>query len=128
MNHRKFIIWSNLFFVFPLVFSLYLENWVSFTLILAVMIVSSLYHLAKEKRFFYLDSSFAWLLIVSNLWISYLGSFKLPYFLFALAFVFCALYFYFTQNENNKNYNHGMWHLFSSLITLFSILTFWAGK
>jgi len=125
MNLKKFIIWSNVFFILPLFFSLYIKMWIPFILILGVTISSFLYHIAEEKKFIFADSIFAWLLIISNLWVCYLGFFKFPYFFIALLFVFCALYFYFTDNKYNRNFNHGMWHIFSSLITIFSLLTFW---
>lgn len=83
-----------------------------------------LYHLSNEKKFLRLDSTSAWLLILSNLLLCYIGGFKAPYFWIAFLFLILALtYHYYLQRISQYSLNHGLWHLYGALITLFCILT-----
>jgi hypothetical protein len=122
----KFKNWSNLFFVIPLFLAINFYLYFYAAVILAITANSVLYHFWDEHRFVSSDYILAYLLISVNLIYCLLGKFTYPYFYIALMFVFFALFFNFRQTHNDLRYNlyHGFWHIFSSLITLFSILTY----
>ena len=121
MKHFK--TWSSAFFAVPLFIAIYFHVWLTVALLVAVIVASTLYHLSKEERYKQIDIVFAWSLILSNFLICYLGSFTLPYAAITFLLVIPAFYAYDKQ-KYNYDLNHGLWHLFSSLITIFSILTF----
>ena len=121
---QKFIIISNLTFLMPLITAIISKYYFWSILISGVIILSLFYHFSpKGNRLFYrLDHTFAWLLILTNL-IMVLSSkfYGNPYFYLTIMCVVVALYFYFNHTKSYKY--HDYWHIFSSLITLFSILT-----
>jgi hypothetical protein len=121
---EKFLTWSNFAFLIPLVLAIYFHVWLSTFVLIGVFSISFLYHRSEEKRFKHLDALLAWLLILSNVWICYLGKFTAPYFTIVVLLVVIALYLYFYEQKRNRILGHSFWHIFSSLITLFSILTF----
>jgi hypothetical protein len=127
MHSRKLIVWSNLAFVLPLGVAIYFRVWPSAIVLGAVIVASFAYHFSEEKKLRRIDPFFAWLLILSNLWICYLGNFASPYFEIALLFVVVALCFYLLVQKRNEILMHSFWHFFSALITVFSILTFIKG-
>ena len=127
-NMKALPAWSNLLFLLPLGMAVYFRIWLSAVILCAVLISSFVYHLSRQKKLAHTDALLAKVLILSNVWICYLGRFSLPWFAATLILAGLALYFYFC--EQNKNYIlwHGLWHLSSALITVFSILTFLGGS
>lgn len=100
------------------------QLWVTALLSFAVAGFGYLYHLSNENRFFAVDAISAWLLIVSNLVLCYLGDFQSPYFYIALLFLTLALFYhYYPWSKAEYDLNHGLWHLHGALITLFCIFT-----
>lgn len=123
MIYRKFIVWSNIFFIIPLLVSIYLDLR-AFTIIIgSVSLFSTYYHISEKKELIVVDRLLASLLILSNIVVAYLGYFRFPYFVIAVILVIPAFYFYLRSMKCNRDYNHGLWHIFSSLITLFCLLT-----
>lgn len=115
---------SNAFYLVPFVAALYSNLLLTQILVFAVVIFGLLYHLSHEKRFLLPDAIAAYSLILSNLWLCYLGDFQAPYFWIALLFVFLAsFYHYYLQRIGEYSLNHGMWHMYGALITLFCIFT-----
>ena len=112
-------VWSNIFFVFPLILSLYYHLFAYSILILLVIIISTAYHLSNQKKFGLLDKIFAYLLIAYNLYLCYLSNFKQPYFFIALFFVIIGLYYLYIKKRDDYE-----WHLSSALITIFCVLAF----
>ena len=120
-----FKVWSNVFYLVPLLLALYLHLWPTAVLVLAVISFGALYHFSNEKRFLWPDRASAWLLISSNLVLCYLGGFRVPYFPIAVLFLLLSLFYHFYLERNGEyELNHGMWHLYGSLITLFCIFAF----
>jgi chromate transport protein ChrA len=111
-------IWSNSFFIIPLIITIYYQLILYSIIISLVIIFSTLYHLNKKNKFKILDRIFAWLLIIYNLYTIYLSNFKQPYTLLAIIFVFIGLYFLYYKKRDNYE-----WHLSSSIITLFCIIS-----
>jgi hypothetical protein len=122
----KFKNWSNLFFIIPLFLAAYFHLCFYATVILAITANSILYHFWDEHKFVSSDYILAYSLIAVNLFYCWRGKFTYPYFYIALLFAIFALYLNFRKTNNKSSYdlNHGFWHIFSSLITLFSILTY----
>jgi hypothetical protein len=125
MTERKVLLWSNLFFLVPFFYSIYIVQPLSTLALAATMIASTMYHLYDEKRFARADEFCAWALIISNLWISYLGRFHLPHFFLALIFAGAAVY---SLQRVKNGFGHSLWHFFSALVTIFSLLTYFAGS
>ena len=122
----KYKIWTNLFFLIPLGIAFFNHLYLYIFILIGVFANSLLYHFFNQKRYEYSDKIFAWLLMGTNLLYAVLGRFKFPYFLIALICVAISLHFYFKKSHSSKQYNinHGLWHTFSAIITLFCMLTF----
>ena len=121
---RTFLMWSNLFYVAPLVVALYYGLYVTAYLSLCVVFFGIIFHLYKEKKFLLPDRVSALLLIGTNLVLCYLGHFAFPYFYIALLFVFLAVFYdFYPTTKKDFDLNHGLWHLYGALITVFCILT-----
>lgn len=115
---------SNCFYLLPLALAVYWSLWPTAVLVCAVFGFGMAYHLTHERRFFREDTLFAYLLIASNLVLCYVGRFQAPYFWIAALFVVLAFtYHFYLQNKGQYDLNHGMWHLYGALITLFCIFT-----
>ncbi len=112
-------IWSNLFFLAPLIISLYYSLFLYSILVFLLFIFSFLYHISGEKKFLMADKIFAYLLIGSNLFLSYLSNFKEPYFLLAIVSVIFGFYFFYIKKRDDYE-----WHFFCSMISLFCLLSY----
>lgn len=109
-------VWSNSFFLIPLLQALWFEFYWHSLLIFFVMIFSTLYHLSDQQKFAIFDKLFAYALIMYNLYVSYLSHFTQPYFLLALLFVGIGFYFFFFKKKDDYE-----WHLSCATITIFCI-------
>jgi ABC-type iron transport system FetAB permease component len=106
------------------VLAVYWGLWPTAALVCAVVFFGSLYHISNEKRFFWADHISALLLIALNFFLCYLGSFRPPYFWIAVLFSLLSFaYHFYLQERGEYNVNHGLWHMYGSLITLFCIFT-----
>lgn len=124
---NKFQFWSNLFFLIPFIYSLMYRVWWYSVVILFATLISFMYHFNKKNKFsLYLDLFFSIVLILSNTFLLFLGSWKMPYGLLALIFAIIALVFYFIKNKRNLDIDHALWHLFSALVSLFCLAAFLA--
>jgi len=128
-------VWSNIVFLFPFALAVFFGNLIVSLLIASVFVASTLYHFTSEKEkgfFLTLDQTLGSFLALFNAGLVAFGAFTPPYFYFALVFVAFALYFYkrqyqlwFENNFSEYEIYHSLWHVASSLITVFSILTFY---
>ena len=123
-NLTLFTVWSNTAYLAPLVLAYYWALYPTLALVVAVISFGCLYHLSNESRYLWPDRISALLLISSNLVLCYLGAFQAPYFWIALLFVGFAFLYHFVLQNNKGQYelNHGMWHIYGALITIFCIL------
>ena len=121
---EKAVVFSSLFFLLPWALAVYFQAWLSAVIILAVVISSLIYHFSGEKAFSRADAASARLLIANNFWICYLGDFQMPYWGFVLFFIAASLFVYFSERKRNYFLNHSLWHFFSAIITVLSLLTF----
>jgi len=117
--------WSNLFFILPLIVALIYNLYWYAIVLFTVFIVSCVFHFSNEaKQFYYLDIIFSSLLMFSNFILLFMGHWKLPFSAAAIFFALFALFFYFRSSKNNYYLNHSLWHIFSSGVCLFSLVTF----
>ena len=120
----KLSLWSNVFFIAPIVLSAYHKIYWHLIALLLMTVFSVLYHFTERKHFKLSDNIFAQVLIATNLILLYLSGFEKVYTIIAFVFVAVAFYFYFTGIKNNYEYNHAMWHITSAFITLSCILAY----
>ena len=118
---------STILFGVPLLVAWEADMWPMVVLIGCVIAVSLIYHLSGRRRFARPDAVLAWALIAANLWLCIRGGFAEPYFGIALLGVAAALPCYFLLQRKRPVLGHGLWHLFSALITLASVSTFLRG-
>lgn len=127
MNFKKlsaFKFSSYLVYLLPFAAALYWNLWTTAFVVAIVVAIGFLYHWFDEKRFLIADAGAVCLIVVWNLWLCYQGNFQEPYFIAALVLTVLAFYYYlFRQNSGSYSLNHGMWHLYGALITLFCICT-----
>lgn len=124
---QRYEVWSNVFYIVPLGLAILSGMVFHMVSIGTVFFFGLLYHLSRETKYGWIDNKAAWVLIAGNWIIVYLGNFHFPYFPIAVLFLVLALYYhYIAKRKQFGGYglNHGMWHLYGSLITLFSLLTF----
>ena len=124
MKTHNYSVWSNFFFLLPLYLSLTQHLYFSALVISFSLVSGIVYHSSRESSFLYVDRAAAWLLILNNLILAYLGDFNRPYFPLALVCLILALYYHYVPGQR-KEYavRHSLWHLFGALITVFCILT-----
>ena len=116
---RASAIWSNAFFLAPLVMAVHYQVLVLAVLLVGVMVFSTLYHWYGEARFAAWDKLFAYATIMCNLVIAVLGGFTMPYFALAILFVALGLYVLLVLEHDDW-----LWHALSSLVTVCCILTY----
>jgi hypothetical protein len=120
-----FKVWSNIFYLPAFVLAAYYGLWITAFFVAAVVFFGVKYHLSNEERFLWPDNTSAHLLIISNLYLCYASQFSAPYFWIALLFVCLGFFYYlFFQDKRQYSLNHGLWHMYGSLITIFCILAF----
>lgn len=127
MNEAGLIIVSNLSFVIPITIALLVGYYQFAILILAVMICSIWYHSTQWRDhgrglILQLDYLFGIILVAVNIIFLFNGHFHDNlYFYLALAFSVLAIRMWFKNND--EYYKHAYWHILSSIVTLFCLLT-----
>jgi hypothetical protein len=116
--------WSNMLFVLPLMFAVFYNLAWYVPIIGIVLIISSIYHYSNEKILIHTDHAFALLLIAANFFLLLSGKYLSLFSFSAVMLALLAGYFYFRQAKHGYDLNHGLFHIFSALISIFSILTF----
>lgn len=117
--------WSNLFFLIPLGLGVNYELYWYAIILLVVTIVSYDFHFFSEAmEVYYLDVFFSSLLMLSNFILLFRGQWQLPYSAIAIGSALLALVFYFQKSKRNYYWNHSMWHILSSGVCIFCLLTF----
>ncbi len=119
---HRVVFWSNLFFLIPFFFAVTNKIWLYSVIIGIVFIVSSIFHFNYEKKFKYLDIVSSTILIISNMFLLFLGHWILPYSAIAIGLAVIAIFFYLHQNK--KTINHVWWHIFSAAVSFFCIATY----
>jgi hypothetical protein len=113
----KTSVWSNIFFLLPLILAFYYQIYFHTTLLFVAMIISTLFHIYKSYLLGKLDVILALLVIGNNFRLVYLSGFNEPYFIVAVLLVVASFYYFFKLKKDDWE-----WHLLCSLITVFCIL------
>ncbi len=122
---NKFLKWSNIFFLVPLIVAIYFNIYWYAIILFVVFIVSYDFHFFNEaKEVYYLDVTFSSILMLSNVILLLGGHFFPPYGILAILCVFLALLFYFRRSKHDYYFNHSLWHVFSAGVCLFCLMTF----
>ena len=117
--------WSNLFFLIPLIVAVVYGLYWYVIILLVVFIVSYDFHFFREaKELYYLDVIFSSILMISNFILLFMGHLVLPFSFIAIVFALIAIFFYFRRSKHDYYINHSLWHVFSSGVCLFCLLTF----
>jgi hypothetical protein len=120
----KLTILSNLFFLVPLTVAFANQiYWYAF-LMGMVLIVSTCFHLSRERYFAFKDVTFAYLLMASNFYLLFMGRWNFPYAFLAIICAVVSVVFYIRQHKYGYTINHSMWHIFSAATSLCSLMTF----
>lgn len=115
----KSSVWSNVFFLIPLILSIIFRVYVLTTIITLVIITSVIYHTTNNKKLLIPDKILAYTLIIANLTLLYFVNFKQPYFIIAFFFVIVGIYFLKIKKKDGWE-----WHLSSTIITILCILAY----
>lgn len=130
-NSRPFsdiTVWSNLFFLIPVGFSVYLGIYVHAGIALVAIYTSIQYHMSHERQDRIIDRFMAIALMLANFWLCLAGGLELGW--AALIIVLSIAAFYFRHRDNFRaayTTNHVIWHLLSVCITLVSLLVYYRG-
>lgn len=125
---KKFKTWSTFFYLLPLALAIHFQVWLTVIPLSLLILVCFEYHFSREKKFGQLDHILAWSVICSNLVLCLLGGFAMPFFGIALLCAVLSIVIY-NSFTSKRHYNemHGVWHIVSAFITVFSVLTFTGG-
>jgi len=130
MNYiQNFKNWTNVCFLLPLGLAVYYGLPIYGAVLFLVVFSSFVYHSTGHYIFKTLDYVSAYLLILANLYYAWKGNFDYATVAMMLFFIAFSLYFKFkkVRNERDYIYNHGYWHIISSFITVFVLVTFLLG-
>jgi hypothetical protein len=117
--------WSNLFLLIPIIVAVVYSLYLYAIMLTVVFVVSFDFHTFREaKDVYYLDVLFSSSIMLSNFVLLFMGHFTLPYSAIAVIFALLALYFYYRRSKHDYYLNHSLWHVFSSGVCLFCLLTF----
>jgi len=131
--------WSNIFYLLPLWIALEFGAVFLSVLIALVFVASASYHFWSESDrgiLLRVDQFFGGILALTNAGLVAFGGFTPPYFYFVLGYGAVSALFFSIQKEEWGKWisgdmlpyavSHSLWHLFSSAVVVFSILTFYA--
>ncbi|HUO56483.1 MAG TPA: hypothetical protein VMU27_03570 [Candidatus Paceibacterota bacterium] len=122
---KRFAVWSNVFYLLPLVLAIYYQLWVVAFVLLLVIASSVAFHSSGEKNYIYSDWDAAALLIIANLVLWYLSGFELFYSMAIIGLALMALSIrFFIEHHNRGGIAHGFWHLTSAAVTLLCVLSY----
>lgn len=118
------VVWSNIFFIFPLFLAFFLKVYWYIPLLAFVMFFSMRYHFAKQKRYYPHDHIFALILIISNFYLYFSGGLNEIFAYLIPFFIIMTLSFHYYRKKTMYQGLHALWHLSSALLTSLCILTY----
>jgi len=118
----KIDIESGFWFLIPAIIAFYFDIYAQGIILLFVIFFSITHIIYKTKVLILLDVSFAWLLMATNILLITFGNITSIFCYIAIVCSIIAIFFF--KNRKHKKYHYNLWHLFSSLTSLFSLLTF----
>lgn len=118
------VVWSNIFFLFPLVLAFILKVYWYVPLLLFVIFFSIKYHFAKQNKFYRYDHFFALLLIICNFYLFLSGGFNDIYSSLIPFFIIITLSFHHYRKKTMYQGLHALWHFSSAILTALCLLTY----
>ncbi|MBI5458006.1 hypothetical protein HY971_04775 [Candidatus Kaiserbacteria bacterium] len=121
----RFAVWSNVFYLAPLIAAANFELWGIAALLGALVIFSTAFHYSHEVSYVLADKLIALAVIFADVALLALGGFSIFYTVLVGAFLALSLYVRYVQEKGNrKGFYHGVWHLCASFVTLLCILSY----
>ena len=122
MNQRKLLLGSHFFFFIPLGIAVSHKLYL-YALVVAVTTATSYeYHLHPKSFWQASDRLTALALIASNFYLFNLTTFDSGWFIAAMVLALVAFACFFKASKDKYYPYHALWHFFSALITLCSVL------
>lgn len=121
---KNAVLWSNVFFLVPLVIALSNHLYLYSLAILGVTVTSFLYHLRPTKEWRLLDRIAAVALIASNFVLFIVTTFYSLYFVAAIIFAALAFYYFLKSEKQDGQLYHTYWHFYSAIITVCSVVAY----
>ncbi len=118
-------IWSNLFFIIPIVFAVSNKLWLHAFFIVLSLVLSLCYHLTGG-RFFSIEDQMAAVALIAVNCVFLIKGFErhgVNNWLF-VSIIFAIFALFLLKIENRFPDTHGFWHVFSGAVTLFCQLFF----
>jgi hypothetical protein len=110
-------VWSNFFFIIPLLITLISMDWIHSFLISGTAYYSFKYHSSSEKKYFIRDNLFGWSIIIYHIYLLYL--FFPPIWYLAIIIFFVLLSGYYLLLKRKDDFE---WHFTCVIITTLSAL------
>ena len=121
----RFAVWSNVFYLAPLVAALYFGLGIVSVALLFLIIFSTAFHAFNEEEFVLSDIDAAWAVVIINTGLLAFGPYKPLYIGIVFALTIPAMYTrYFIEQRDRGCMAHGFWHLLSAAVTLVCILSY----
>ena len=121
----RFAVWSNVFYLAPLIAAVTFELWGIAVLLTGLFIFSTAFHYSHEVSFMLADKLIAFAVILADVAMLALGGFSVFYTALVGAFLALSLYVRYVQEKGNrKGFYHGVWHLCAAFVTLLCILSY----
>lgn len=118
-------VWSNLFYLIPLVTALLFHFVVMAFLVALVMLFSVGFHATDERDFVISDWLAAALVILANVIFWYRGGMRPLYSLFIVLLAAAALLIrYHFEHGNRGGAAHALWHTVSAIVTTICIVSY----
>jgi len=117
-------IWSNLFFLVPLLIAAYLGLNLYVAVVGITFLISLLYHMREEdKLLYYADVLFSGILMLANFLLLFMSGWRLPWSAGAVIFAALAIWSYTSKFKKGDSFRHSLWHIFSAGVSLFCLLS-----
>lgn len=121
----RFAVWSNIFYLAPLVAAAHFDLWGIAVLLAALVIFSTAFHYSHEVSYVLADKVIAFAVVFMDVALLALGGFSAFYIVLVGAFLSLSLYVRYVQEKGNrKGFYHGVWHLCASFVTLLCIISY----
>jgi hypothetical protein len=120
---KFFAVWSNLFYLVPLVFSLYFLLWSASIMIALLFIFSLGFHIYKTKWLSYADTIFSYAVIMMCAYLIFIGRSHIFVFLSLGLIVIAGLFIrFFIEDGTRDDRSHGFWHVSATIAITLCIL------
>ncbi|MDO8513924.1 MAG: hypothetical protein Q7S50_00030 [bacterium] len=121
----RFAVWSNIFYIAPLVAASYFHLWGVALLLFALIIFSATFHFSHEISYVLADKLAALAVVFVDVVLLALGGFDILYLVLVGAALGLGLYVRYVQEKGSRGgFYHGLWHACASAVTLLCILSY----